>query len=103
MKKLISPLLISLSLIPCIATMSTIAAPLESEVAAVSTANGLLDLNTASLEQLKALPGIGASKAQAIIDYREEKGRFLEIEQLTEVRGIGKKMLEKIADKIEVR
>ncbi|MEW9701550.1 ComEA family DNA-binding protein [Paenibacillus sp. SI8] len=55
-----------------------------------------LNLNTATLEQLDRLPGIGASKAKAIIDFRSQKGRFERIEQLAEVKGIGEKMLEKL-------
>jgi competence protein ComEA len=52
-----------------------------------------LDLNTATLEQLDALPGIGESKAKAILAYRQEKGSFAKIEQLLEIKGIGEKML----------
>nr|WP_127450511.1 helix-hairpin-helix domain-containing protein [Paenibacillus anseongense] len=59
-------------------------------------AKGLLDLNTATLKQLNDLPGIGDSKARAILDYRLKKGRFNRVEELTEVKGIGDKMLEKL-------
>jgi competence protein ComEA len=52
-----------------------------------------IDLNTATLEQLDGLPGIGESKAKAILAYRQEKGSFTAIEQLLEVKGIGEKML----------
>ncbi|WP_421133799.1 ComEA family DNA-binding protein [Alteromonas sp. A079] len=55
-----------------------------------------INLNTASQLELESLPGVGASKAKAIIAYRENIGEFLEVEQLTEVRGIGEKMLNKI-------
>lgn len=57
---------------------------------------GQLDLNTATLEQLDELPGIGESKARAILEYRIKKGRFSQIDELTEVKGIGEKMLEKL-------
>jgi competence protein ComEA len=59
---------------------------------------GQLDLNTATLEQLNALPGIGESKARAILDYRIKKGRFSRIDELTEVKGIGEKMLAKLKE-----
>ena len=55
-----------------------------------------MDLNTATLEQLDEVPGIGESKAKAILDYRLKKGRFSRIEELIEVKGIGEKMLEKL-------
>lgn len=57
---------------------------------------GQLDLNTATLKQLDEIPGIGESKAKAILDYRLKKGRFSRIEELIEVKGIGEKMLEKL-------
>jgi competence protein ComEA len=52
-----------------------------------------IDLNTATLEQLDTLPGIGESKASAILAYRQEKGNFTKIEQLLEIKGIGTKIL----------
>jgi competence protein ComEA len=63
---------------------------------------GLLDLNTATLEQLDKLPGIGESKAKAILEYRLKKGRFKRVEELMDVKGIGEKMLEKLKGSIFV-
>ncbi|KRF11234.1 helix-hairpin-helix domain-containing protein [Paenibacillus sp. Soil787] len=57
---------------------------------------GQLDLNTATIEQLDGIPGIGEIKAKAIMNYRLKKGRFSRIEELVEVKGIGDKMLEKL-------
>ncbi|WP_207479324.1 ComEA family DNA-binding protein, partial [Glaesserella parasuis] len=48
------------------------------------------------------LVGIGAKKAQAIVEYREKNGKFLNVEQLTEVSGIGKATLEKNRDRIVI-
>lgn len=62
-----------------------------------------IDLNTATVEQLVTLPGVGQSKAKAIIKYREEVGPFLEVAQLTQVRGIGEKMLSKIESYVLVK
>lgn len=55
-----------------------------------------VDVNVASVEQLMAIPGIGASKAQAIVEYRKVKP-FASAQELTNVKGIGDKMLAKIA------
>jgi len=62
-----------------------------------------ININKASLEDLKKLSGIGDVKGQAIIDYREENGPFTDIEELKEVSGIGEKTFEKIRDQISIR
>lgn len=60
-----------------------------------------VNINTASVEELtKVLNGIGASKAQKIVEYREKFGPFVSIEQLKEVSGIGQATLDKNAGKI---
>lgn len=71
--------------------------PLETS-AAEEEPVGLLriDLNTASAEKLMEISGIGEVTAGNIIEYREQNGRFYDVDELIEVRGIGKKTLEKI-------
>ena len=65
----------------------------------VSSPNsGKVNINQADLAQLETLPGIGAKKAQAIIDYRTANGSFHSLEDLGKVKGIGPKMLEKLRD-----
>lgn len=54
----------------------------------------LININTASVEQLSALKGIGASKAQAIVAYREHHGKFATTDDLTKVKGIGSATLQ---------
>jgi competence protein ComEA len=61
-----------------------------------SASSGPVSLNSATLEQLDALPGIGPSTAQKIITYRETKGPFTSVDQLTEVPGIGPSKLEEL-------
>ncbi|MCH5195495.1 MAG: ComEA family DNA-binding protein [Oscillospiraceae bacterium] len=68
----------------------------------VVPSNTKININTASLEQLKTLSGIGDVKAQAIIDYREANGGFASIEELVNVKGIGGKTLDNLRDCITV-
>lgn len=62
----------------------------------------LLNINEADASALVTLPGIGPSKAKAIIEYREKKGAFRHVDDLMKVKGIGKKMLGKIRDQVRV-
>lgn len=55
-----------------------------------------LNINTASIEELDKLPGIGPSKAKSIIDYREKHGKFDSVEDITKIRGIADKTLENL-------
>ena len=59
-----------------------------------------ININTADLEELQRLPGIGEVLAQRIIDYREQHGPFNNISELTNVSGIGLDRLDKIMDHI---
>jgi competence protein ComEA len=61
---------------------------------------GKVNLNTASKERLMTLPGIGESKASAIITYREEQGGFTDLSQLKEINGIKDSTYEKLVDLI---
>lgn len=68
----------------------------------VSTADAIVNINTASKQLLDALPGIGEVIAQRIIDYREENGPFESIEELLNVSGIGEKKLEELREFVTV-
>jgi competence protein ComEA len=61
-----------------------------------------VNINTASVAELEALPGIGPAKATAIVKYREEKGNFKSVQDLKNVQGISDKLYEKISGEIEV-
>ncbi len=70
--------------------------------ASSDTAAALINLNTATAEELDTLPGIGPVRAQAIITYRQEQGEFFTIEQVMEVDGIGEGIFEQIREFITV-
>ena len=67
-----------------------------------ATAFAAINLNTATKEELVALPGIGPAKAQAILDYRNSHGQFKSIEEVKDVKGIGAKRYEKIKSDLTV-
>ena len=71
---------------------------ISSEV--VNVPNVKVSLNNATLEEFLTLPGIGEAKAKEIINYREEKGEFTDINQLKEVKGIGDALFESIKENI---
>ena len=73
----------------------------ESDIVA-SEVDVKISINTASIELLMTLPGIGESKAKNIIEYREEKGPFIKITDIMNVTGIGESIFEKIKDYITI-
>lgn len=75
---------------------------LSDRAAAAESADGLINLNTATLEQLDTLPGIGPATAEKIIAYREQSGGFQSVEDLQEVPGIGDAKFAELKDKVTV-
>lgn len=61
-----------------------------------------VNINTANLDELVALSGIGPAKAQAILDYRKAHGPFKSVDDLKNVKGIGAKRLEKLRSEVTV-
>jgi competence protein ComEA len=71
------------------------------KVVQVNVEHQLIDVNLASLKELQSLPGIGKTKAQRIIEYRDIHGKFTSLEDLAQVKGIGKKALEQLNGKVK--
>jgi len=89
MKKFKKSILIALSVI------------LFSLIGANTYASGeKININTATIEQLSEIRGIGPAIAQRIVEYRQENGRFSSVDEIVNVRGIGPKTLESIRDAI---
>ena len=67
-----------------------------------TTKSFTLNINTASVGELSLLEGIGEKKAQAIIDYRKANGSFGSVDELVNVKGIGKATLDKIKNNLTI-
>lgn len=65
--------------------------------------DGKVDLNTATASELDALPGIGPTRAQQIVQYRETHGLYQSVQDLLNIEGFGPKLLEKIKDQITIQ
>ncbi len=88
---------------PCICENIVNDACIQDETEDERNEDSLININTATLEELMTLTGIGESKANAIIDYREENGDFTNIEDIMEVSGISESTYSKIKDFITIK
>lgn len=95
-------LLAALAISPLAAQANTASAATPPSAAAM--AQSLVNLNTADAATLqKELAGIGAAKAQAIVAFREQNGAFTSVDELLEVQGIGKSLLDRNRDRLAVK
>jgi competence protein ComEA len=64
--------------------------------------NEKVNLNTATLEQLQTLPGVGPAIAKSIVEYRTKVGKFSKIEDILNVKGIGEKKFQRMKDRLTI-
>ena len=69
---------------------------IKEKAASAAGASGRVCLNTAAADELLALPGVGEKTAERILAYRDTYGKFVTVEQLLDVEGIGEGLLEKL-------
>ena len=82
---------------------STVSSSTNKDKGSSNDKGTIININTATKEELKTLTGIGDGKADAIIKYRDENGGFKSAEELTKVDGIGEKTLSKFIDKVDIK
>jgi comEA protein len=92
--------ILAIFLILGFSSFAAAAAEEAAQATAPSKLEGKLNINTADAKQLAMLPGIGEKTAANIIDYRTQNGNFKAVEDLSKVKGVGKKTLEKINNHI---
>jgi competence protein ComEA len=88
---------------PCVSLLSPAGPGQVIPNSAGQGAEGKVNINTATMEELMTLPGIGETRAKAILAYRQQRGPFAAPEDLKQVTGIGEKMYERMEARIRVK
>ncbi len=87
-------------LLLCFGLVLTPVSALAQKAKAPSTEK--ININTATVEQLQTLPGIGPAMAKGIVEHRNKVGKFTKIEEIINVKGIGEKKFQKIKERLVV-
>jgi len=82
--------------------LSLALAPLASAQNGKPQSTEKVNLNTATVEQLQTLPGIGPAMAKRVLEYRTKVGKFTKIEEILNVKGIGEKRFQQMKDRLSV-
>jgi competence protein ComEA len=78
------------------------AAAQQSKASPKAASTEKVNLNTATVEQLQTLPGVGPAIAKRILDHRAKNGKFNKVEEIINVKGIGEKKFQKMKDRLVV-
>ena len=101
MIRMMTALVLVLGLVATAVSAQEAARPAKASTVSAS-AGAPVNLNTATMTQLEALPGIGKSTAERILEYRQKNGGFKKIEELMNVQGIGEKNFLKLKPQLTV-
>ena len=95
---------LALALLVCLSLALTPLSALAQKSAASgkAAATDKVNLNSATLEQLQTLPGVGPSVAKRILEHRTKNGKFNKIDEIINVKGIGEKKFQKMKDRLVV-
>ena len=85
------------SLVVCLALAL---APVALAQKGKATSTEKVNLNTATVEQLQTLPGVGPAMAKRVLEYRTKVGKFTKVEEILNVKGFGEKRFQKIKDRL---
>jgi len=97
--RMVRPVLSRLLAAALVAGLVALAGPAWSAGSA-STSGIVVNINTATADELQALPGVGESRAAQIVALRKERGAFGKVDELLDVRGIGPAMLERMRPQV---
>ncbi|MBO1254124.1 helix-hairpin-helix domain-containing protein [Alteromonas sp. 5E99-2] len=100
--KIVNSILFTLILGTASTFAQTAPVSVSNETTAPEASELKVNINNADVSTLVALPGIGQSKAEAIVQYRQENGSFTQIEELKQVKGIGDKLFAKLLTQISI-
>lgn len=82
--------------------VSVVSAPITTSISKSAPSSAIVNINSASVSELDALPGIGATYAARIIQYRADHGSFKRVHDIVQVKGIGEAIFAKIENRITV-